>query len=85
MSDYFRIEESSILSNTRKREIVTARQVAMYFAKQLTKTSLKGIGAQLGNKDHATVLHAYRTVNELMIDKKFKMQIDELEEKLVNA
>ncbi len=82
VSDYFHIDESNILSNTRKREIVQARQVAMYFSKQLTKTSLKSIGTQLGNKDHATVLHACRTVNDLMeTDRRFKSQIEELEEK----
>ncbi len=82
IADYYHIEEDSILSNTRKREIVQARQIAMYFSKQLTKTSLKSIGAQLGNKDHATVLHACRTVNNLMeTDRYFKAQIKELETK----
>ncbi len=85
VADYYHIDENSVLSNTRKREIVQARQVAMYFAKQLTKTSLKSIGAQLGKKDHATVLHACRTVNDLMeTDRRFKMQIEELEEKFAN-
>jgi chromosomal replication initiator protein len=83
VSDYFHIDENSVLSNTRKREIVQARQVAMYFAKQLTKTSLKSIGAQLGKKDHATVLHACRTVNDLMeTDRQFKLQMEQLEGKL---
>ncbi len=83
VGDYFHIGEDNILSNTRKREIVQARQVAMYFSKQLTKNSLKSIGMQIGKKDHATVLHAYRTVNNLMdTDKHFKQQIEELEAKL---
>jgi chromosomal replication initiator protein len=83
IADYFHIEENSVLSNTRKREIVQARQVAMYFAKRLTKSSLKSIGAQLGKKDHATVLHACRTVNNLIeTDRYFKAQIEELEGKL---
>jgi len=85
VSDYYRIDENSVLSNTRKREIVQARQVAMYFAKQLTKTSLKVIGTQLGKKDHATVLHACRTVNDLMeTDRRFKMQMNELEVKFAS-
>ena len=83
VSDYYQIDEAEVMSNTRKREIVQVRQVAMYFAKQLTKTSLKGIGTQLGKKDHATVLHACRTVTNLMdIDKRFKMQVEDLEAKL---
>ena len=82
LSEYFHIEENSILSNTRKREVVQVRQVAMYFAKQLTKMSLKSIGARLGKKDHATVLHAINTVNNLMeTDRRFKNQIEELERK----
>jgi len=82
VSEYFNTDENSILSNTRKREIVQVRQVAMYFAKQLTKMSLKSIGARLGKKDHATVLHAINTVNDLMqTDRRFKNQIEELEGK----
>ncbi|MDR2039938.1 MAG: chromosomal replication initiator protein DnaA [Bacteroidales bacterium] len=85
VSDYFHLDEENILSNTRKREIVQARQVAMYLSKQFTKTSLKSIGAQLGNKDHATVLHACRTVNNLIeTDRRFKTQIEELEGKFSN-
>jgi len=85
VADYYQINENNVLSNTRKREIVQARQVAMYFAKHLTKTSLKGIGAYLGKKDHATVLHACRTVNDLMdTDRRFKMQIEELQGKFAN-
>jgi len=82
VSEYFNTDENSILSNTRKREIVQVRQVAMYFAKQLTKMSLKSIGARLGKKDHATVLHAINTVNDLIqTDRRFKSQIEELEGK----
>ncbi|MDR1866066.1 MAG: chromosomal replication initiator protein DnaA [Bacteroidales bacterium] len=86
VSDYYRLDEDHLLSNTRKREIVQARQVAMYLSKQFTKTSLKNIGAQLGNKDHATVLHACRTVNNLIeTDRHFKTQIEELEGKFGNG
>jgi chromosomal replication initiator protein len=82
VSDYYHIDENSILSSTRKREIVQVRQVAMYFAKQLTKMSLKSIGVRLGKKDHATVLHAINTVQNLMeTDRHFKNQIEELEGK----
>ena len=82
VSDYYRIDESNIQMNTRKREIVQVRMVAMYFAKQLTKMSLKTIGAHIGKKDHATVLHAVNTVNNLIeTDRSFKSQIEELEGK----
>jgi len=84
VSEYYHIDEDCMMSNSRKREIVQARQVAMYFAKQLTNVSYGGIGVQMGKKNHATVLHACRIVNDQMgIDRKFKMQIEDLEEKLM--
>lgn len=81
--NFFNIPPDSIRSKTRKREIVQARQVAMYFSKSLTKSSLATIGSQIGGKDHATVLHACKTVNNLIeTDKSFRIQIDEIEKKL---
>lgn len=81
--DYFDMPIDLMKSRTRKREVVQARQLAMYFSKQLTKMSLASIGAQCGNKDHATVLHACRTVNNLIeTDKRFKSYVDELKKKL---
>jgi len=80
---YFNIPIEQIQSKTRKREIVQARQVAMFFSKSLTKASLATIGSQIGGKDHATVLHACKTVNNLIeTDKRFRIQIDEIEKKL---
>jgi len=81
--DYFQITVDEINSRTRKREIVQARQLAMYFSKKHTKFSLANIGIQCGNKDHATVLHAYRTVTDLLdTDKQFKVYVEELEKKI---
>jgi len=80
---YFNIGVEQLQSKTRKREIVQARQVAMFFSKGLTKSSLATIGSQIGGKDHATVLHACKTVNNLIeTDKRFRLQIDEIEKKL---
>jgi chromosomal replication initiator protein len=81
--DYFDISIDLLNSKTRKREIVQARQLSMFFAKKLTKASLASIGLHCGNKDHATVLHACRTVNNLIeTDKQFKTYVDELEKKI---
>ncbi len=81
--DYFDMPIELLKSATRKREIVQARQLAMYFSKQLTKNSLASIGAQCGNKDHATVLHACRTVNNLAdTDKRFRTYVDDIRKKL---
>ena len=63
--DYFSIPVEKIHSKTRKREIVQARQIAMFFSKSYTKSSLAAIGSKCGNKDHATVLHACKTVKSL--------------------
>jgi len=81
--DYFNIPVDYLQAKTRKREIVQARQITMYFSKNMTKYSLASIGAQIGNKDHATVLHACKTVNNLLeTDKKFRLQLQEIENKL---
>ena len=81
--DYFNMPMELLKSKTRKREIVQARQIAMFFAKSMTKSSLVTIGTQIGNKDHATVLHACKTVNNLIdTDKSFRVYIDEIEKKL---
>ncbi|NTW33181.1 MAG: chromosomal replication initiator protein DnaA [Bacteroidetes bacterium] len=81
--DYFSIAVDMINSKTRKREIVQARQLAMFFSKRMTKLSLASIGLHCGNKDHATVLHACRTVNNLIdTDKQFKDCVEKLEKKI---
>jgi chromosomal replication initiator protein len=81
--DYFDLPIELLKSKTRKREVVQARQIAMYFAKKMTKSSLANIGAHCGGKDHATVLHACRTVNNLSeTDKQFRAYLEDLEKKL---
>jgi chromosomal replication initiator protein len=81
--DYFNLPLELMKSKTRKREVVQARQIAMYFSKSLTKSSLATIGSHCGGKDHATVLHACRTVNNLIdTDKHFRVYITEIEKKI---
>lgn len=81
--NYFSMSVDLLSSKTRKREIVQARQIAMYFAKCMTKASLASIGASIGGKDHATVLHACKTVNNLLeTDKRFKSDLEEIEKRL---
>jgi chromosomal replication initiator protein len=86
VSDYFQLPIEQIKSKTRRREVVQARQITMYFAKNHTKTSLANIGLQCGGKDHATVLHACRTVGNLIeTDRRFKGYIDELQKKIATS
>lgn len=80
---HFGLDTSAIHTKSRKREVVQARQIAMYLAKQNTELSTSKIGTLIGNKDHATVLHACKTVKELKeVDKTFRAEIEELQETL---
>jgi chromosomal replication initiator protein len=82
--DYFNITRDVLVSKTRKRQIVQARQIAMYMSRNLINCSLSTIGAEIGGKDHATVLHACTTVNDLMsTDKTFKQYVTDIEKMLV--
>lgn len=81
--EYFSLTVEAISTKSRKREVVQARQIAMYLSKQLTKNSLSSIGLAIGQRDHATVLHACKIVNDLMdIDKNFRLSVNEIQEKL---
>jgi chromosomal replication initiator protein len=82
VSDYFQMDVATLQSKTRKRHIVQARQLAMFFAKKYTKASLASIGSQIGKRDHATVLHACKTVDNLCdTDKQFRKYIEDLSKK----
>ena len=83
---YFNISMDSLLSKSRKRQIVQARQIAMYMSRNLLKCSLSTIGSEIGGKDHSTVLHACATVQDLMsIDKTFRQYVTDIEKMLVPA
>jgi len=81
--EFFNLPPDSLNVKSRKREVVQARQIAMYFSKNLTKSSFAAIGSQIGGKDHATVLHACKTVANMKdTDRNFKVFLDEIESKL---
>ena len=83
VSEYFQMDVNTLQSKTRRRHIVQARQLAMYFAKKYTKASLASIGNQIGKRDHATVLHACKTVDNLSFtDKQFRKYVEDLSQKL---
>jgi len=84
VAEYFEMDVATLQSKTRKRHIVQARQLAMFFAKKYTKASLASIGSQIGKRDHATVLHACKTVDNLAeTDKQFRKYIEDLNKKFV--
>ena len=81
--EYFEVPIEMVKSKTRKREIVQARQISMYLAKNLTKSSLKSIGQFFGGRDHSTVIYACQTVDDLIdTDKKFKGYVQDIQNKL---
>ncbi|MDD6891726.1 MAG: chromosomal replication initiator protein DnaA [Bacteroidales bacterium] len=80
---HYKVDTSTIHTKTRKREVVQVRQVAMYLAKKHTETSSSKIGKLIGNKDHATVLHACKIIkDQVEVDKAFKAEIEEIEASL---
>jgi chromosomal replication initiator protein len=85
VSSYFKINISEIHSKSRKREIVQARQVTMFLSKKYTDYSYSHIGNIVGKRDHATVLHACKTIQDnLDVDKGFRVTMKDLETLLLN-
>ena len=80
---FYNLDTSLLQTASRKREIVQARQISMYLSKAYTEMSLTQIGSLIGKKNHATVLHACKTVREQMeVDKIFRDEIAEIEKAL---
>ena len=82
VSDYYNIKLSDLLSNKRNRSLARPRQLSMSLAKELTTHSLPEIGESFGGRDHTTVLHACRRINEL---RTVDTNIEEDYKKLIRA
>ena len=83
VSESFNVTLEDLKAKTRKKEIVLARQVAMYFSKEYTKHSLKTIGLHFGGRDHSTVIHAVQSVNDMIqTDSSFNASIESIKKKL---
>lgn len=77
---HYDIDSSSLNSKSRKREVVVVRQVAMFLSKKMTDSSNSVIGQYIGQRDHATVIHACKTVkSQVEVDKEFRKEIEEIE------
>ena len=86
VADHFQIRHSDMTSKRRPNNIAIPRQVAMYLSRILTKHSLQEIGDAFGGRDHGTVLHANRTIEEKMkTDEKLRRIVTYLGEKLVST
>ncbi|MGH6874799.1 MAG: helix-turn-helix domain-containing protein, partial [Aestuariivirgaceae bacterium] len=64
---HYNVARAGLLSPRRARSIVRPRQIGMYLAKKLTPRSLPEIGRRFGGRDHSTVLHAVRKIEELLL------------------
>ena len=83
VAEHFSVGVDKLQGKTRKRQVVIARQLSMYLAKNLTDKSLKAIGENFGGRDHSTVIYSCRTVQDLMeTDVIFKDTVSEIEKKV---
>jgi chromosomal replication initiator protein len=77
--EYFDIPVDLLRAKTRKQEVVLARQIAMFIAKEMTNSSLKTIGIHFGGRDHSTVIHACQAVEDILkTNNKHKQHIDQI-------
>jgi len=83
VAEYFELPIEKLQGKTRKRQVVIARQLSMYLAKNFTTSSLKTIGSNFGGKDHSTVIYSIKAVQDLMdTDSLFKDTVSQLEKKV---
>ncbi len=79
VTDYYTIKVNSLLSKKRTKDIVLARQVAIYLSRELTDLSLTSIGEAFGRRDHTTIIHSYNKIKDkIKKDKGFKNIINNL-------
>ena len=84
VSKYFNIDESLLRLKSKQQEIVHARHTAMYLSKELTSSSLQTIGAHFGGRNHATVIHACKCIEEVINkDPSFKDKLEQIKEMLL--
>ena len=78
---HFNVTQAAVMSRSRKREFVEARQLSMYFAQKYTKMPASRIGVLVGNRDHSTVIHSCNTVAQrLKVDKAFVEEVNGIED-----
>jgi chromosomal replication initiator protein len=83
VADHFKVSENSLRAKTRKQEIVLPRQVAMFLAKKLTRASLKTIGLHFGGRDHSTIIHACKSIEQDMeMDDALRSHVEQLQKQI---
>jgi chromosomal replication initiator protein len=85
VAEYFHLEKGDLLSRSRKQSVAQARQIAMYLCRELTEESYAHIGSRFGGRDHSTVIHAYRKIEEeLSSDPDLRDDVSSLQSELQN-
>lgn len=83
VANYYSIKIQDLKSEKRVRSIIIPRQIAIYLSRKLTDSSLAGIGEKFGGKDHATIIHSIKKIEEeIKIKKTLKDAVEKLEQKL---
>jgi chromosomal replication initiator protein len=83
VSNYYSIKISDIKSDKRVRSIMIPRQVSIYLSRKLTDHSLVSIGEKFGGKDHATIIHSIKKIeDEIKVKKEFKNTVEKIEAKV---
>jgi chromosomal replication initiator protein len=78
-AEFFNIPLQDLKDRSRKREVAQARQVAMFICNRLTRHSLRGIALHFGRRDHSTVIHAVKTVEDMLNrDTVFRSEIEDM-------
>lgn len=84
VSEHYNVQEKTIVAQTRTKEVMQARHVAIYLSKQLTAHSLSEIGLYMGKRTHATILHSYNLIQQQMqIDPVLRHRINQIESVLM--
>ena len=83
VSEYYNIDEDDITSKKRNAEIVLPRQIFMYLCREMTDTTLQGVAALLGKKDHSTVLYGVNKISdEIKMNKELRESIEAIKNKI---
>ena len=83
VAEYYRLSVDDLLSRSRKREIASARQTAMYLCREMTNESYASIGSRFGGRDHSTVIHAHKKVSDRMdVEAAYRRELEDLKRQI---
>jgi chromosomal replication initiator protein len=86
VANYFDISLENIKGNSRKKELVVPRQIAMYLMREEVHASYPNIGDELGGRDHTTAMHAHQKIAQLLdIDEKMENDVSMIKQRLYNS